>query len=328
MGEMGENPMVSVIIPAYNVEKYIDACLQSVVSQTYTDLEIVFVDNCSTDSTLDKARKFAEQDPRIRIYSQPVHGISETRNVGIDNATGEWVLFVDADDYIAENSVEVMLKKAAEDDVSVVLGMYRPLIDKSGKLKLVEAEEKVLRTKQEIAEYFFTDGRNFCHLWQKLCRREIFPKSPFVPGKKYEDIFFVPELIENAKGVSVINFPFYTYRVRPGSTVFDSNIETHFNGLEARLSGMEYIRGVFPDLFEPAGETVIEYCCYLLGTIVREGRRANINFWNKTVDIFTETMNSLTLKGFRLKAAGAIFKVSPVLLGRLCRMYSYLKNRY
>lgn len=327
MGTTGDNPKVSVIIPAYNVEKYIDECLKSVVSQTFTDLEIVFVDNCSTDSTLEIAGKYANMDSRIRIYSQSVHGISETRNVGIDNARGEWILFVDADDYIAEDSVEVLLKKASEDNVSVVLGMYRPLIERSGRIKRVEAEEKILRTKEEIAEYFFTEGRNFCHLWQKLCRRELFPESPFVPGKKYEDIFFMPTLIEKAKGVSVVNLPFYTYRVRPGSTVFDSNIETHMNGLEARMACLDYIRGVFPGLAGAAGETVIEYCCYLFGKIIREGRKENLNSWEKTVDIFTETMNSLDLKGFRIKAATWVFSVSPVLLGRLCRLYSYLKNR-
>lgn len=147
----GENPLVSVIIPAYNVEKYIGECLESVRNQTYQNLEIIFVDNNSSDSTLEIAERYALKDSRIRILSEPVIGISEARNRGIDSAYGEWVLWVDADDYVIPEAVETLLERAYKDNVSVCCGTYYALLTKNGKTKKVSVKERILETKEEAA---------------------------------------------------------------------------------------------------------------------------------------------------------------------------------
>ena len=112
--------MVSILVPVYNSAPFLRECVASLVGQTYTDLQIVMIDDGSTDDSLDIMRELAHQDKRIEIYSKPNGGVASTRNQLLDKVRGDWVLFVDSDDWIDLNTVEVLLKEQAERDHDIV----------------------------------------------------------------------------------------------------------------------------------------------------------------------------------------------------------------
>lgn len=112
--------LISVIVPVYNVEKYLDKCIQSILGQTYSNLEVLLIDDGSTDSSGAICDKYAAQDSRVRVFHKPNGGSSAARNMGLDNANGEWIAFVDSDDWIDADMYEQMLNKAIEDSVEAV----------------------------------------------------------------------------------------------------------------------------------------------------------------------------------------------------------------
>ena len=118
------NSLVSIIVPVYNAQDYVGKCIASILAQSYTNIELILVNDGSTDKSEDVCRKYARLDERIKIFSQSNGGVSNARNKGLDKASGEYIMFVDADDYIESNMVEVMYKAIKEENVSMsIAGM-------------------------------------------------------------------------------------------------------------------------------------------------------------------------------------------------------------
>lgn len=117
--------MISVIVPVYNTEKYLDRCIQSILAQTYTDLELLLIDDGSTDSSGAICDKYAEQDSRVRVFHKANGGVSSARNIGLDNAKGEWIGWVDSDDYIDEDMYEQLYNAAMSKNVDIAYCNYR-----------------------------------------------------------------------------------------------------------------------------------------------------------------------------------------------------------
>ncbi|ASW11170.1 glycosyltransferase family 2 protein [Lactobacillus delbrueckii subsp. lactis DSM 20072] len=118
------SPLVSVIIPVYNVEEYLDKCLNTVIHQNYKNLEIILVDDGSTDNSGDKVDEWAKRDNRIVPLHQNNQGLSAARNMGLDNSHGSWIVFIDSDDYVSENYISTMLQTAQKDNTDLVICQY------------------------------------------------------------------------------------------------------------------------------------------------------------------------------------------------------------
>ena len=112
--------MISIIVPVYNTEKYLDQCIQSILSQTYTDFELLLIDDGSTDSSGVICDRYAEQDSRVRVFHKPNGGVSSARNIGLDNTKGEWITFLDSDDWIAPSMLDEVYKTAMVNDADMV----------------------------------------------------------------------------------------------------------------------------------------------------------------------------------------------------------------
>lgn len=176
--------MVSVIVPVYNVEKYLDKCVSSILNQTYRGIEIILIDDGSTDGCGRMCDEY--QDERIRVIHQINKGLSEARNCGIDIATGEYILFVDGDDWIEPSTVECLLQACVENEADVsCCGHYKEFVDRTTahplvtELKIYEGDEIVIPAmKGSFAHY----------AWEKLWKRELFDTCRFPPGMQFEDI--------------------------------------------------------------------------------------------------------------------------------------------
>ena len=239
-----EKNKVTVIIPVYNVEKYLEECVDSVINQSYTNLEIIIVDDGSTDLSGELCDDLATKDSRIKVIHKKNGGLSDARNVAIDICTGEYISFVDSDDYVSEYFVEIMLELAIKNncEISAIYGgedfwdeeEYRPqlAVDSSDyHCQIMKASKALeLMLYQKIAT-----GAPF-----KLYKKEIFDGIKFPVGYYYEDVATTYKTFEKASCIAVINSKLYAYRKRK-----DSIIRQKFN--DKKLSALKIYREVVDD---------------------------------------------------------------------------------
>lgn len=210
-----KNVKVSVIIPAYNEEKYLERCLKSVVSQTLDEIEIILVDDGSTDATYSICEEFYQNySNKIIIIHKKNEGLGPARNTGIEMASGKYIGFVDADDWIDKNMYKEMYDIAEQNHSDLVVCDVKKIFVSEGKEK-IEISLPNESSAIDIGEYI-KEGLNPAYSWNKLYRREIWRKYRF---KKmvYEDLDIILTILGDCEKVSYIQKPFNTYYKRPGS---------------------------------------------------------------------------------------------------------------
>ena len=206
------NSTVSVIIPVYNIEKYIEECLSGVFQQTYTDLEIIAVNDGSTDRSRELLAACAAGDSRLVILDKENGGLSDARNYGLDRAHGRWVMFVDGDDRIRHDAVEKLVdacvRSGADIAVSDMLYFYE-----DGETSFSSGGDFTLSNVREQPSLIAINN-SACN---KLFRMELFADLRFPVGKFYEDLATVPVLLYRSRNVVKVPEPLYEYRQRRGS---------------------------------------------------------------------------------------------------------------
>jgi len=204
--------MVSVIVPVYNGEKYLGECLDSILDQTYGDIEVIVVDDGSTDATAEIIRRYASADPRVRYFFKDNGGLSSARNFGLRNANGELVTFVDADDKIAPRFCEIMLSELGDADIAKCGFSHKSthhIPSPSVRLSPSYFIEKTL---------YQTQFHNSA--WAAVYRRSLFDKVQFAEGLYYEDLDIFYKLVEaSGKDVVWVGSPLYYYRENQGSFI-------------------------------------------------------------------------------------------------------------
>lgn len=206
--------LISVIIPVYNVKDYLQACIDSVRSQTYTNLEIILVDDGSTDESGAMCDRYATEDGRVRVIHKTNGGQSSARNMGIDAASGKWLTFVDSDDLIAPDMVESLFTAIGDCDIV--------MCDRQKFTDVFTMEEKngeaVQYSNLEFLNKIY-EAPKFIAIWGKLYKCELFREFRFREGIIYEDEDALPQLIYAARRITHLQEEKYYYRVRPGSTM-------------------------------------------------------------------------------------------------------------
>lgn len=201
---------VSVLVPAYNVENYISQCLESICNQTYRDLEIVVIDDGSKDSTFATVTRFAETDDRIIAITRENKGVAATRNELLDRATGDFVLFVDSDDWIEPDMISVLAEITG--DYSVDIAMCR--IHKGDSAGNDSKTEVNIWTKATVLNKFLEHRELTGSLWNKLIRKKLFDGLRFRPGIGYgEDAMVIWDILNRISGMASINRGLYHYRL-------------------------------------------------------------------------------------------------------------------
>ncbi len=224
--------MISIVIPAYNVKAYIDRCLDSVVNQTYRDLEVILVDDGSTDGTSKVCDIRGQQDSRITVVHQENGGLSAARNTGLNYCHGEYVFFLDSDDYLEENAMEIMLKKAEETEADIVCCGIRKVYDRQAAESFTRDCNLELNSVEAVREMMVSN--TVCSTaWNKLYRRSLW-KDMFYPlGKKHEDEFITYKLLYAANRVIYIGREFYQYYQRSDSIMGNIIQEGNLSDIEA-----------------------------------------------------------------------------------------------
>lgn len=215
--------LISVIVPVYNVEEYLPCCIESIIKQTYRNLEIIIVDDGSTDCSLKICQKYSEKDKRIHLYTKINGGLSSARNLGLDKANGDFVSFVDSDDWIELSMYETLIKNLLDSHADMaVCQIFNCDYKKLKKIPTQDDGKKIiLKGFYTYLNYIFAPQKPEIRfeVWNKLYKKNLVNDIRFKNSQIFEDIYYTRKVLETAKSIVCINIPLYNYRVnRPGST--------------------------------------------------------------------------------------------------------------
>ena len=211
--------MISVIVPIYNVEEYLEECLESIRNQTYTNIEVILVNDGSTDGSKEICERFCQQDNRFKLVTQENQGLSAARNRGVKESIGEYIMFVDSDDVVKYNIVEVLFfyMNSAVDIVECQITRCKDeLVDNKSTSIMFKGES----TEAILKSIEFKEVK-FC-AFTKLYRRELVEKVPFLEGYIYEDVYTGMNYLKYIRKMVVVDLKGYYYRVRPNSIMTKS----------------------------------------------------------------------------------------------------------
>lgn len=257
------NEKISVIVPVYNVENYLGRCVDSLLKQTYRDLEIILVDDGSTDRSGGICDEYAQKDGRIRVLHKENGGLSDARNAGMQLAKGGFLAFVDSDDLVAPGMYERMLNVLRTETSDVVqCGVIKFSLEE----ELTQQEEKpaVIRTftAQEALRELTLDRALSQTVWNKLYTREAAGGILFEKGKLNEDEFWTYQVFGRAQKVSLTEEPFYFYYQRPGSIMQSGYSLRRLDALEAKELRQRYFEKNYPALCSVAKVNLVFSCIY------------------------------------------------------------------
>lgn len=243
-----ENPKISVIVPVYKVETYLRKCLDSVVNQTYRNLEIILVDDGSPDNCGAVCDEYAAKDGRIQVIHKENGGVSSARNAGLAVATGDWLGWVDSDDWIELDMYEYMLKSALEQDADIVVcGRIERYPNRSR--FFVWENTQILNTTQAL-EKLLENTLMGNYLCDKLWWRELFQGLTFPVGKTFEDIALAHRLFLRAERVVCLPEAKYNYLQHPDSIVASISLRNRWNHYAAVKDRYDEMQNDWPQ-FEP-----------------------------------------------------------------------------
>ena len=213
---------VSVIVPVYNEEKYLNECLNSLINQTLTDIEIIVINDGSKDNSLDVMQKFAEiYKDKVKIIDSKNEGVGAARNKGLDIATGEFIKFVDADDYLKLDILERMYTAAKENNVKLVRGNYQTIL---GSIKMMDTcswsglKGNQIVDVQNNKDYIIKETSG---IGNKLISRDLIRDLRFPEHTKWEDLALMPVVVASSEKLFHMDEPIYNYRVNMNTTITD-----------------------------------------------------------------------------------------------------------
>lgn len=293
--------MVSVIIPVYNVEKYLVECLDSIINQTYKDLEIIIIDDGSTDNSGIICDEYALKDNRVKVVHKENSGQSAARNLGIEIARGEYLTFIDSDDYVELDFVEQLIyiiQKSGADIGAINTTKQSGVLEKGIEFKIANLDtEKALR-------YILRDYKLTPAPWGKIYRRRLFDSLSFHNGKIYEDFGIIFKLVQLSGSVSFADTTKYYYRYNPISTTKAKFTNKQLDYFYFADEWFSFVKKEHPRLIRD----VKNHSCRNAIAFIKKMSQSEVND--------TDTLNFL------------ISKIKPQIFEYLISQYSFLSKLY
>ncbi|HFU4233396.1 TPA: glycosyltransferase family 2 protein [Streptococcus suis] len=243
-------PLVTIVVPIYNVAKYLEKCLLSIIGQTYTKLQIILVNDGSTDSSLQICKTFEKKDCRVEIIDKKNGGLSDARNTGIDYARGEYILLVDSDDYISPKTVETCLQ-AIEITNSDIVEFQAVKVSESTKFIFEDTGFEKLEIyghSEAVAKCLSYDNKIVA--WNKLYKKNLFEEIRYPIGKLHEDEFTTPYIVDKVTNYCKISAVLYAYVQREGSIMNDSFNDNRLVIIDAHKERIAYFTRKYEDKYK------------------------------------------------------------------------------
>lgn len=244
MSRTTEKKLVSVIIPVYNVEKYLEECVQSVLHQTYPNIEIILVDDESPDKCPELCDRFANEHEAVTVIHKKNGGLSDARNAGIEVARGDCFAFIDSDDYIAPNMLEVMLDRMERDGSDMSICCFTMVNEISGEPKKTvgEQSDRVIDP-SGFWHIYKNNGSYSVSSCNKIFRRELFDNLRYSLGRLHEDEFIIHRIVDKCEKISLVSKPMYFRRYRQGSIMTSRTAKREWDCMDAMFDRYGYFMG-------------------------------------------------------------------------------------
>ncbi len=284
--KMNSHPKISVIVPVYNTAQYLPRCIDSILSQSFTDFELLLIDDGSTDNSGSICDANAEKDSRVRVFHKENGGVSSARNIGLDEANGEWVCFVDSDDEMLCGGLQT-LADGITDNVDVVMGAYEEVdgqvekTDFEGDYKSVRLNKK--QSVITLYSGYSIQGKYCGYTWMRLFRREIIVQQKIRFDTDIaikEDTLFVMQYVCRSSGITqYITRPVYRYYHRQDSAMgrtkqgFDYNYVSSFYAVVAMKNEVQKVFPMYSEAVFVAKQEVYGRCCTILDRMRESGVR-------------------------------------------------------
>lgn len=312
--------LISVVIPVYNVEKYLPECLESVINQTYEKLEIILVNDGSTDNSLKICNEYKDKDKRIVVIDSINKGVSNARNLGIENSNGKYIAFIDSDDFIEKDYCTKMLTKLKSTNADCVSCGYNRVYSDCKEI-ILNGKECVLTPKQFLEMILDVQtGMGFCHM--KLWKSKIIKDSGIrfnTSIKVAEDAFFCMQLSKEISSIFLLNEPLYNYRLNNQSLVrkYDENYVNKY--LDAMIETNKYIKLNYNE-DDYITTKFYNYVCYHILLIVvnycfNPQNKKNTHMKSKeladicNIELFKESIQKSNYEGFSLTRKITLFTI-------------------
>jgi len=271
-----DDSLVSVIVPIYNTEKYLDECIDNIVRQTYKNLQIILVNDGSTDSSGKRCDEWKEQDERILVIHQKNKGLSAARNIGIDRSRGEWLVFIDSDDVVGSNYVLCLYELVQKYNVLIAQcerGDLQQRTEQSEKIT-----DKVMKSNEFLISFQYQTTA-----WGKIYKKELFEKERYPVGKIHEDMAVTYKLVYAAQKIAVTNEILYFVRKRAGSITGKKKF------YKERLDVLQFYKEQIEFYKEKKEKELVK-------RVRREYAYALLNNYSKTKDELGDKETALKLK--------------------------------
>ena len=249
MGNVDTKPLISVIVPVYKVEEYLHACVDSILGQTYTNLEIILVDDGSPDDCPAICDEYARIDSRVKVIHKENGGLSDARNAGMAVMNGEYLMFVDSDDCLTADAVEVLLTHAQQSGALLVIGCHQRFSDDTEQIQQPKTMDVRRLSKRQAMEDMLKNG---CASWARLYHYSVHKDIVFPKEEINEDEAIVLKIIDRCDVAILTNQIVYQYRCRPESITTSSFSPKKFVWYRHCRDNLEWIREHYPELTEPA----------------------------------------------------------------------------
>ncbi len=266
-----KTPKISVIIPVYNVEPFLDSCINSILNQTYDNLEIILVDDGSTDSSGIICDKYAKSHKKITIIHKENAGISVARNTALDIATGELIAFIDSDDRIESNYFEILLNSLIEYDADISTCGYKKL----NKHCFCSGEKPIeVFQNEEIAEQIYRKKNIGLAPWSKLIRREIIGDLRFMVGRINQDDLFSLQIFQRSNKIIKNNLPLYLYTVNTSGVTYNKYGTRKIDILPISFAKLQIVENTWIDYLPDA---LYSAACSFIDVHIEYARRKLYN---------------------------------------------------
>ena len=259
--------LISVIVPIYGVEKYLNKCVESLVNQTYSNLEIVLVDDGSPDNCGKICDEWAEKDTRIKVVHKENGGLSDARNAGLAVATGAYVSFIDSDDYVELTFIEKLYTALSQNNADIAECATRYVTETGEELKVREATDGIYEPIIALEKLVQEKGL-YQTVWNKLYTKEVVGDILFAKGKYNEDEFWTYKIFDRANKIVSVSDVLYNYLQRGSSIIGVGYNIRRLDGVDALFERMQYL-SKYPELKDLLCQNFVLGCLWHLQSVMR-----------------------------------------------------------
>lgn len=319
--------LVSIIVPVYNVEQYLDKCIESLVTQSYINLEIILVNDGSKDTSGEICDLWAKKDKRIKVIHKKNGGLSDARNRGLDIVTGDIISFIDSDDYISKYFYEKLINIMEQTDSDIVECQFKKFNENERVNYLNKKNiEFISFNTEEAIKNLILNCELSTTVWNKIYKTSVIKKLKFRVGKTNEDDFYTYLAFDNAKKITKLQDELYYYLQRPGSIMGKIYKLNRLDEIEAKYERLKYIEKNYKNLILIAKQDTIFGSLYAYQRLLKDGEESDIEKGKKILSEYINRISFTKRDYSNLNFKNKIWiKLGKISLELTCRIRNFLE---